>query len=86
MGFVGADLCVRPIYTRNAALRKSFGPRLYQHVYAVKVELRLGVFGGMFQAIIHKRIKIIKGFMAFGFDAPARDCESDLVLANWRTL
>jgi len=40
----------------------------HQREHTVEVELRLGKFGGMFQAIICERIKVIKGFVVSGFD------------------
>ena len=48
---------------------------LHQREHAVKVELCLGKFGGMFQAIIHERVEIIEGFVVLGFDVHARDCK-----------
>ena len=40
----------------------------HQREHAVKVELCLGKFGGMFQAIIYERVEVIEGFVVGNFD------------------
>jgi hypothetical protein len=48
---------------------------LHQGKHAVKVELCLGKFGDMFEAIIYEGVEVIQGLVVLGFNVRhVRDC------------
>jgi hypothetical protein len=49
----------------------------HQCAHAVQVEVSLGQFGGMFQAIIYEGIQVVKGVVVGGFDIHERHCKAE---------
>ena len=61
----------------DGIFRLRVAQQLHQRKHTVKVEVRLGKFGGMFQAIIYERIEVIEGFVVSGFYIHAWDCKAE---------
>src|SRR5258706_1658393 len=64
----------------DGIFRLRIAKHVHQREHTVKVELCLGKFGGMFQAIIHKRVEVIEGFVVVDFGINhAKDCNRQIM-------
>jgi len=69
-------LALRPCHVDDRNLHLRVAETFHQREHALKVEIRFGQLGGMFEAIIHERVKVIEGEVIGGFGIHARDCKT----------